>query len=140
MGLAYNKTLLFAFLLLTVAVLAGCPSPSDKAKEADRKYNPDPVIGEQKQVVSPEGRAYLAMTPDDFAELAKAAKANDSFGILELLQQGKVITVTAKTRVLVLENKTDGDRAFLTKVRILDGEHIGKAAWIMTSSLFKLTS
>ena len=56
----------------------------------------------------------------------KAAGAKDEMGLQQLVIGGRVLLVEPYTKVLSLENSFTA-----TKVRILEGKHIGKAAWVL---------
>jgi hypothetical protein len=68
----------------------------------------------------------LGVTKDDCDALVEAQTAHDKYGIRELLLTRRVYAIPCGTRVLVLDEGFTRD-----KVRIVDGEHVGLAGWIV---------
>lgn len=59
------------------------------------------------------------------AEYTKALVSGDQYGKTAMISDGRIFPVKSGTRVLVLEH------GFTVKgVRILDGKHAGRMAWI----------
>lgn len=55
----------------------------------------------------------------------KAITAKDQMGITELMLRGKVFMISQGTKVQAIDSSFTA-----TKVRVLDGSHIGKAGWV----------
>jgi hypothetical protein len=73
----------------------------------------------------PNVEVFVATDEKAFDDVTNAAIANDTYGVKELLSKGKIFIGSYNSRVLVI------DSAMLkTKVRLLDGDNIGKAGWV----------
>jgi hypothetical protein len=69
--------------------------------------------------------------------LARAQKVNDQFGIAELVQHGAAGMVPEGTRGLVIDSESHFLEPFVSyrRIRILDGDYMGKALWFKKSVL-----
>jgi len=63
-----------------------------------------------------------------------AYKINDTFGMSELISHERILPLGPHTSVLVLESAINwsgfSDSVLRRRVRILEGDYQGKAAWI----------
>jgi hypothetical protein len=82
-------------------------------------------VGEEGYINTPSPKAIIALTKNDYKELTKIYLANDTIGIGDFLLSGKGFAVPKGTKVLVTDTAV-GAR----KVRVLEGDNIGKAGWI----------
>jgi hypothetical protein len=76
-----------------------------------------------------EGRlevGILANTIDDWNQWDHDFKVNDRFGSAEMVNSDRVWTVKGGTKCLVTDAKGN-----MRRVRILEGEHIGRAGWTL---------
>ncbi len=82
-------------------------------------------VGEEGYVNVPSPKAIIATTESNYKEITKIYIANDTMGIGDFLLSGKGFSVLNGTKVLVTDMSTG-----VRKVRILEGESIGKSGWI----------
>jgi hypothetical protein len=98
----------------------------------DRSWLPEP--GDQAIVyLESENTSFGSKDAFSYIALMKAVKASDKVGFAELVSQGQLVEVSNRTRVLVIERHTSPvvtGGVDAVEVRILDGEHRGKSAWI----------
>lgn len=59
--------------------------------------------------------------------------AHDMMRVQQLINEGKILQVKTGTKVLVIDASLDE-----LKVRVLEGEHLGKAGWVQFESVEKL--
>jgi len=113
--------LVILFMMLCIFYLVLTPNLFSKQEQSQAggssiSYNRLYNGGETVSVVVDE---------KSFDEYVHAAVIKDYFGMLELVNQGRVFSVKSGTRIQVL------DRGFgKTKVRILEGEWIGASGWV----------
>ncbi len=82
--------------------------------------------GTNAHLVSSGGaNVIVAVDKAAFDAFNKAATANDRIGIAELVANGRIFAVPNNTAALVLD-----PGVFQTKVRIMDGEHVGAAGYV----------
>lgn len=60
-----------------------------------------------------------------FDEWTKARVAKDEQGMLQLILQGRIVSVEKNTKIKIIDQGM-----FIRKVRILDGKHQGVAGWV----------
>ena len=118
-------------LFLGVLIIAWIASISKAPRSAEELARPAPVAIQRKSVgieghLSGGGeRIPVAVDETAFNEWIKTRTANDKMGQVELLTSGRVFSVPTNTRVLVI------DIGFVkSKVRILEGESIGRSGWV----------
>ena len=92
-------------------------------------------VGEEGYVNVPSPKAIIALTESDFNELSKIYLANDMTGVYEFLVSGKGFAVPNGTKVLVIDSAVGSH-----KVRILEGDSIGQAGWIVMEWISKTKS
>jgi hypothetical protein len=95
-------------------------------------HQPSLQIGQQARLHRTDGGddppAFLvAADAEALSQCISAVNAGDPYGTKELVAAGRLWLVPAGTSVVVLELAF-----FSRKVRILEGEHQGKAGWIPT--------
>ena len=73
----------------------------------------------------------LVLTTDKqaFDALWKAREINDTYGMLELINAGKVFEIDNSIKVLLLERGTTFGVTTRWKVRVREGTNTGKAGW-----------
>lgn len=69
----------------------------------------------------------VAVNEQAYDELTDAAVAKDEMGFALMRLNGKLFLIEKKTKVLVI-NRT----FFRSKVRILEGEYLGRSGWVAT--------
>lgn len=67
----------------------------------------------------------VAMTEEIMDTFLKSWRIGDSYGNTNLIMSGTVFLVDHGTKVLVIDS-----HSFTRKIRILEGEHTGKAGWV----------
>jgi hypothetical protein len=67
----------------------------------------------------------VSTTKDIMDKFFKAYRINDTYEIGALVSSGQVFLVNHGTKVLVIDSGQ-----YVLKVRILEGEHRGKAGWV----------
>lgn len=119
------KTLTCLVLVCGLGFLwVGCGEGSDHPRfgENGRLY----VTGDADVIL-------VGIDRDSYDELSNAIVAHDVLGVQQLVRASKVLQVKKNTKVLVI------DVSFAcTKVRILEGEHAGKAACVPYEFVMKL--
>ncbi len=101
------------------------PQPVQAVAETKTVVSDKVSVGEEGYINTPSPKAMIALTEAGYKELTKIYIANDTMGIGEFLTSGKGFAVPKGTKVLVTDSAV-GAR----KVRILEGDNIGKAGWI----------
>lgn len=77
-------------------------------------------------VLSVDGKDILVgIEKEDFDKIVKSSVAGDTYGIVEIVAQGKAFYVKDKTKVLIIDRDT-----FSRQVRILEGDMTGKTGWV----------
>lgn len=100
---------------LALCLMLGCIQEPDNSKS----------VGQKGVLSSVNEYMPVAVTEAAFDELTKARAAKDKAGQMQLLTSGKTFMVKSGTKVLVIDS-TFAKR----KIRILEGEHGGKAGWV----------
>jgi hypothetical protein len=108
----------FAFLTLLSWTLTSCHTgPTDKVP-----------IGKEGSLSGTGGTLTpVAITEAALDQFLKSYRANDSHGMVQMMATGLVFTVENGTKVLVIDY---GERLFLRKIRILEGEMKGRAGYV----------
>lgn len=84
----------------------------------------DPKSGDEEWLVAVDEEALDALTD--------ASVARDSYGISELLMAHKLFAVPVNTRVKVIDTT-----ATKTKIRVLEGDQMGKDGWVSYEFVIK---
>ncbi len=129
----YGLGIFFAIGLVVDLADKSNPSPTPQVKETVlqteqevAKPIPSKVsVGEEGYVNVPSSKAIIATTESNYKEITKIYLANDTMGIGDFLLSGKGFSVPNGTKVLVVDMSTG-----VRKVRILEGDNIGKSGWI----------
>ncbi|MCK5061954.1 hypothetical protein KAR28_05425 [Candidatus Parcubacteria bacterium] len=74
----------------------------------------------------------LGRTKDDFAELQKISLAQDTFGLAQMMEAGRIFEVKRGTKAKLLDSETNlfDYNSDKRQVRILEGLQIGKSGWV----------
>ncbi len=75
-----------------------------------------------------------------FADLEKAQKANDEFGLAELAQRDVAVLLPAGIPCLVIDTNFLDHFASYRQVRILSEPYLGEALWVKKGDLAALES
>lgn len=98
-----------------------------------RKMEPErPTYGEVGYVWSGHGVVTLGVTEEAYDALIDAVSANDEYGAGELVLAGLVFVVDDNTKIRIIETSFLG----AYKVRILSGEHEGRAGFLSDQMTF----
>lgn len=116
-------TLIIVLLCIVGAVVA---FGSNNSTQTSGNSSADSIgIGDEGRLYSGADNIFVAIDQDSFDKLTAAAVAEDSYGITELMLQGKIFLVGSNTRVKVI------DTSFAkTKVRVLSGDWTGSSGWV----------
>jgi len=82
-------------------------------------------IGQEGVLDSGSELTPVAIDKTAFDEWTKARVAKDEQGMLQLILQGRIVSVEKNTRIKVIDQAM-----FIRKVRILDGKHQDMAGWV----------
>lgn len=130
--------ILFAYMVFYV-LFGGGREPQQIKQEATDVRVGDEAYLRLSSTTDPEQIILLAINSENaFDQLIKALLANDTQGIIELVEQGKVFGVSNGTRVFVIDSGI-GKR----KVRILQGlrpvdqDKIGRTGWVVKEQVVK---
>ena len=116
------------------SVVTAAPTPTPRPSF-------EPSVGSQARLTVGEQSTVtligVAATPDALDALGKAQYANDSVGVQQLLQLGRVVAVPDKTKVLVIDLHCSGFLCFTSayQVRMLEGAYVGQAGWVRGEEL-----
>lgn len=121
-----TRSLTLSLLIIVLALLAACEPPA--ANENQIKLI---SIGSHATLKGGPEATALGVNSEDAADWLKSSGVGDKHGVYELIESGRVFTVDNGTKVLVI----DSSGSLFYKVRILEGEHAGRAGWTVGSTL-----
>lgn len=113
-----RKLFLLAMAIGLIAV--GCGESKEKSETSAIAIGQNGILTRNSGTASP-----VSTTKDIMDKFFKAYRINDKYGTGELLLSGQVFLVNHGTKVLVIDSSL-----YTLKIRILEGEHIGKAGWV----------
>lgn len=117
------RSKLTVFCLIACVLLAACST--------DSTTNTAPEIGLGSEVAIHGGKTatFVAVDEETLSEMAKAIVAKDETGFDELKLSGRIFPVWNGTKALMIDRGSFGAR----RVRILEGDDKGRAAWVYES-------
>lgn len=100
------------FILILFLLILGCSTAPD--------------IGQNAQIVSPDGKdLFIATTEAAYEAERKAISAGDTQGLTNLMLTGQMFTVPNATSVLIIDRGS-----YRRKVRITAGKFEGLSGWV----------
>ena len=107
------------------------PGPTNTPRPTNTPLPPSPKMGGEARVQI-DGSEIVPLAADEaaFDAFTRAATRNDTFGINDLIQAGKLFTVPTGTKVLVID--MGGFLGSRLQVRVLEGPRTGRAGWVAT--------
>ncbi|PIR14045.1 hypothetical protein COV49_00195 [Candidatus Falkowbacteria bacterium CG11_big_fil_rev_8_21_14_0_20_39_10] len=128
-----KKPLLKTILVLCILILSGCTTQEIPESSYPNKAESKIIyIGDEAIITNGTELVLLGRTKDDFAELQKISLAQDTFGLAQMMEVGKIFEVKSGTKVKLLDSETslfdyNSDKR---QVRILEGLQMGKSGWV----------
>lgn len=111
---------------LLIDSLSNHPTPS----KPDTPRQTGGVAGEEARLYSTAlDSISVCVDEEAFDRYVEVLLARDEYGLYELVVTGRIFFVVNDTKVLVLRTR-DSPRS--TKVRVLGGEHAGRAGWVQS--------
>lgn len=83
------------------------------------------TAGSEVYIRGGSATGFVASDSATLLELEKAQSANDSIGVSNLIQSGRVWAVNNGTKALVIDSDSRGG----VNVRILEGRQTGRSGW-----------
>ncbi len=115
------KVILWLICLVCVLLIAGCTSTGGSEITTTEGIK----IGDTVEAVSRAENILCATTQDNYKLLYKYLVAEDKMGVEEMYKKGQVFLLKSGTKVKIIQTTFNG-----TEVRVQEGEHRGKIAWI----------
>jgi len=135
----FSAILFFFFVGLIISLAGGnensgntntvvIPITFQNTNTQEKKSVGDNAILDAGENVDP---IFLAVDKDSFDQLSKALLANDTLGVIELADKGKIFGASRGVKVIVTDRET-----FIREVRILEGvkevdnDKVGLKGWV----------
>jgi hypothetical protein len=121
------------FIAITLMYgLSSCSSNTNSQKVQNQEEQGD--RGSEGILIGTE-TVDLGHTKDDYEALIKASLANDNYGIKNLIESGRILSITSgQVRARLLDRSWNS----LIQIRILSGEYEGQSFWTAKECLRKL--